>query len=57
MPKKKYMKLHKTILEKTFLDSWFEEYKDKNKLASIDAARQDYYSKKHQLMMKIVQKF
>lgn len=54
---KKVYETAQAILEKHFLDSWFEEYKDKNKLASIDAARQDYYSKKASVNDEIVQKF
>lgn len=54
---KKVYETAQAILEKHYLDAWFEEYKEKNKLASVDAARQDFYSKKASVSDSTVENF
>lgn len=54
---KKVYDTAQSILEKYYLDSWFSEYQTKNKLASLEDARKDYFSKNIKLSDADVQKF
>lgn len=54
---KKVYETAQAILEKHYLDAWFDDYKNQNKLASLDAAKEDYYSKKALVGDEVVKKF
>ena len=54
---KKVYDTAQSILEKYYLDSWFTEYKTKNKLANLDEAKKDYFSKNVKVLDEDIQKF
>lgn len=54
---KKVYETAQSILEKYYLDSWFTEYQTKNKLASLESARKDYFSKNVKVLDEDIQKF
>lgn len=54
---KKVYETAQAILEKYYLDSWFAEYQSKNKLASLDLAKKDFYLKNANVPDEVVQQF
>jgi protein-disulfide isomerase len=54
---KKVYDTAQSILEKYYLDSWFVEYQAKNKLANLEDARKDYFSKNVKVLDEDIQKF
>jgi protein-disulfide isomerase len=54
---KKVYETAQAILEKYYLDSWFADYQAKNKIASLDLAKKDFYSKNANISDEVVQNF